>query len=89
MFRNLRHLSVGNNVYIGPHTEILASEKGLIIGDHVMIAEDVIINSSNHNFKNPNIPMDMQKQTTEKIEIKDDAWIGTRSIVLAGVTINK
>lgn len=89
LFRNLRHISVGNNVYIGHHTEILASEKGIKIGNNVMIAQHVILISFNHGYNKTGIPMNLQKQSTERIEIKDDVWIGARAIILPGVTIQK
>lgn len=89
LFRNLRYISVGDNVYIGHHTEILANKKGVIIGNHVMIAQDVLLISYNHGYDDKNITMDKQKETSGKIVIKDDVWIGARAIILPGVTINK
>ncbi len=87
-FRNLRYISLGNYVYIGHHAEILASKKGIKIGNHVMISPYVTLISQNHGYDKRNITMDLQKQTYQKIEIGDDVWIGAHTIILPGVTIN-
>lgn len=89
LFRNLKYISLGDYVYIGHHVEIIASEKGVNIGNHVMISPYVVMISQNHGVERSGVTMDIQKQTTKKIEIGDDVWIGTHAIILPGVTINK
>lgn len=89
LYRNLRYISVGNNVYIGHHSEILGSKKGIKIGNHVMISQYVLLISSNHAHDNPKIPMDLQPELTEKITIEDDVWVGSHSIILPGVIVHK
>lgn len=53
-----------------------------------MMAPEVIILSSNHEFKDRSTPMIMQGQRREEpVVICDDVWIGTRAIILPGVKI--
>ena len=70
----------------------------LFIGNYVSIANDVLfIISSDHNYKNiSTFPfkakcIDGEKEALSKgdIVVGDDVWIGTRSIILSGVTINQ
>ena len=54
-----------------------------------MINPHVILITQNHGMSEFHTPMYKQKQTSKKIIIKDDVWLGTRAIILPGVTINK
>lgn len=59
-----------------------------LIGAHVMMGPDVCILTKNHRFDRIDIPMDQQGMSNEKpVTICDDVWIGTRVIILPGVTI--
>ena len=76
---------LGNNSNLGLKCWILGEAE---IGDNVMMAQDVIILSSNHQFKDVTKPMMEQGQQPDKIvHIGDDVWIGVRSIILPGVRI--
>jgi acetyltransferase-like isoleucine patch superfamily enzyme len=78
-------LNIGNNVGIGPNTNIFGK---IIIGNNVMIAPNCTIVGGNHGILNNGIPMINQKNTTSgPIIIEDDVWIGANSIILDGVTI--
>ena len=46
-----------------------------------------IISSSNHNFKNSNIPFKQQGINLQKVTIGNNVWIGARVTILAGVKI--
>ena len=50
---------------------------------------DVLILNSNHLYQNPNILIRKQGIVYARVVIEDDVWIGTRSIILPGVTIGK
>jgi maltose O-acetyltransferase len=89
LFRNLRYISVGNNVYIGHNSEFYSSKKGIFIGNNVMIAQHVIVITANHNYDRYDIPMNKQGQEYRAIKINDDVWVGARAIILPGVTIGK
>lgn len=78
------------NVTIGSHCvinkNVLLDGRGtyLIIGDNVDIAQDVMIWSLTHDVNSPS-----HEAIKKKTEIEDHVWIGTRSIILAGVKIRK
>ena len=78
-------IDIGDRTTIGNYSFIYASKR-IIIGDDCMIAPFVYIVDSNHNSKS-NINMNLQDNLSEKIIIGNDVWIGTKAIILAGVTI--
>ncbi len=53
------------------------------------MAPDVIILTRNHKFDSVDTPIQEQGGTTKPVTICDDVWLGTRVIVLPGVTIGK
>lgn len=58
--------------------------KEITIGDNVAISHDVtIMDSDAHVIDYP------EYKVTKPIHIKDNVWIGTRAIILKGVTIGK
>jgi maltose O-acetyltransferase len=60
------------------------------IGNFVMIAPNVAIISSTHNFERTDIPMAFQGVTTsKKVIIEDDVWLGRNVVVMPGVRIRK
>jgi maltose O-acetyltransferase len=84
-FNSGRKVHLGDYSSIGEGSKIRGTVK---IGNHVMMGEDVIVISWNHEFSRTDIPMTQQGFQTEKpIVIGDDVWIGSRAIILAGVTI--
>lgn len=77
-------IRVGNNSGLGINCRI---GRGTTIGDNVMMGPDVIILTSNHIFDRTDIPMNLQGFEHKEVTIKNDVWIGTRAIILPGVTI--
>jgi acetyltransferase-like isoleucine patch superfamily enzyme len=79
-------LKVGNNSSIGTYNYIGCS--GYIeIGDNVMLGPRVGLYAENHIFDDLNVAIKDQGVERKFIKIEDDCWIGTNSIVLAGVTV--
>jgi maltose O-acetyltransferase len=79
-------VEIGNNSGIGDNAWLGAVK----IGDNVMMAPNVTILSRNHVFEDKLIPMSKQGVTEDNpVIISDDVWIGTRAIILPGVTIGK
>ena len=77
---------------IGDHSGIgMGSFIGIVkIGRDVMIGEQLMAISQNHEFSDTNIPMRKQGwQKDEPIVIEDDVWVGARVTILPGVTIGK
>lgn len=80
-------LVVGEHSYIGPGCNICPSVK---IRRYVMIASEVMIVGSDHNFDIPGIPIIFSGRPVHpETIIEDDVWIASRSTVLAGVRIGR
>ncbi len=71
--------AIGVDAYIGAQTSI---------GDNVMMGPEVKIFTSNHCFDRIDIPM-IEQGMSEILPVKigNDVWIGSRVIILPGVTI--
>lgn len=82
-----KFVSVGSNVYIGRRVSIYGGG-GVDIGNDVLIANDCVLMSRNHQFSRSQ-KINSQGFSYKKITIKDDVWLGTKVIVLAGVTIGE
>ncbi len=84
----------GMNIEIGDYSSIGANSvipNNTVIGKFVMMAPEVHIVANNHSFDETDIPMCFQgsiKGLTPTI-IKDDCWIGVRTIFTPGHTIGE
>lgn len=90
VFKNSENIVLGNNVYLGKHTEIDAAG-GVSIGNGVVFGPDVCIYSRTHNFDSADLaalPYD-NKFIVSPVTIKDYVWVGKRVLILPGVTIGK
>ena len=87
------NISIGNNVNLGYHPIIICSRSKIIIGNNVMFGPEVTIRGGNHRIDILGRTMISVRDCEKRIEddpgviIEDDVWIGTRAIILAGVTI--
>jgi len=83
-------LLIGEDTYIGPNTHI-SGTKGIInIGKKVMIADNVLISTVEHEYKNVMIPIKDQGDASRgNIFICDGSWIGQGSIIMSGVMVGK
>jgi maltose O-acetyltransferase len=82
-----RQISIGNNSSIGDRCLI---NSPVSIGNNVMMAQEVLMFTTNHRTDRNDIPMVNQgNKEAAKITICDDVWIGARVIILPGVTIGK
>lgn len=80
-------LIIGNNSGIGINAQI---SRGVSIGDNVMIAPEVVVLTTTHEYKKINIPMIEQgNRELKKVFIKNDVWIGQRAIILPGVVVEE
>jgi virginiamycin A acetyltransferase len=91
-------ITLGRNVSLnGPGMDIISNLNEVKIGNFCSIARNVAIQEYNHNFNNLSSYFMHQNMFNEtklndivskgSIEIKNDVWIGTQSIILSGVTI--
>ncbi|TXG87944.1 MAG: CatB-related O-acetyltransferase [Thermomicrobiales bacterium] len=81
----------GRNIRIGDYSGLGINCRlygPVSLGKHVMMGPDVVIMTSNHKSDRLDIPMTEQGGTgPDPVVIGDDVWIGTRVIILPGVTI--
>jgi acetyltransferase-like isoleucine patch superfamily enzyme len=81
-------LQMGPCSYIGRGSHLTALEPGdIVIGARVMIGPYCAINSVSHIFADAERPIQSQGLSSRPIVIGDDVWIGSHSIILAGVTL--
>lgn len=79
-------LHIGHHTRIGLHNTIIGP---VYIGNHVNLAQGVVISGLNHNFEDLTKRIDEQGISTSLITINDDVWIGANSVITTGVTIGK
>lgn len=85
-----RHITIGNDSIIGERSvldgrkQLPNSRGGLVIGDHVDIASEVMIWTSEHDIASTD-----WHAIEEKVVIEDYAFIGPRVIILPGVRVGK
>jgi acetyltransferase-like isoleucine patch superfamily enzyme len=83
-----RHITIGEDTIIGERATLdgrrqLANSQGrLVIGDHVDIASEVMIWTSQHDLSDPSM-----KAIEAPVTIGNYVFIGPRAIILPGVTI--
>lgn len=76
-------ISIGKDTIIGEKTTLDGRGK-LTIGNHVDIASEVMIYTSQHQINHPLFVADNQS-----VKIADYVFIGPRAIILPGLTIGK
>lgn len=85
-------ISIGNDVYIGPHA-MFRSIKDIKIGNKVLFGPHVYIMGGNHNYREIGQYMfDVKKKRDDDdlpVIIEDDTWIGCNVTILKGVTIGR
>ncbi len=85
-----RNIAIGEDSIVGEMTtldgrrQIEGSKGGITIGNHVDIASQVMIWTSEHDLQDPNF-----KPIEEPVVIEDYVFIGPRAIILPGVTIGR
>jgi len=90
-----RHISIGNDVFIGPGASFIALVSSITIGDKVMIGPNVTIRGGNHSTHIVGRMMadyclsDKLPQDDEPVVIETDVWVGTGAIILKGVRVGR
>lgn len=81
-------LNLGHATYIGEHCNIRASGCKINIGNDTMIANSVVMISTNHMMRR-GTPMRLQPWDYDRvgISIGNDCWIGSHSTILPGSVI--
>lgn len=81
-------IEIGNNVGIAQNCFIQVRGK-VRIDDNVILGPSVSIFSENHNYNNPELPVSIQGETRIGVTVEEGVWIGTRAVILDGVTVGK
>lgn len=79
-------LIIGDNVGIAANAFIAMRGK-LEIGDNTIFGPGVSIHCENHNFSDLKTPIRLQGATRKGVKIGKDCWIGSKAVILDGVTI--
>ncbi|MFC8620173.1 acyltransferase [Micromonospora purpureochromogenes] len=88
-------IELGSNVDLGYRPTLIAARARIRIGNNVMFGPEVTIRGGNHRTDQVGLPMiAVQKQPGDErydlgVTIEDDVWIGTRAVVLHGVTVGR
>lgn len=78
------------DIVIGCHTRIGIGNTVIgpvRIGDKVNLAQNVVISGLNHKYEDIKTAIADQGIDTQEVIIENDVWIGSNSIILAGVHI--
>jgi hypothetical protein len=79
------HVTVGDYcTLVGP---IFSTNGKVTIGNYVLISKDVVV--ADHPFAAPPDARSIARDGTSNIVIDDDAWIGTRAVILPGARIGR
>jgi maltose O-acetyltransferase len=80
-------IEIGDNSGIGINCRVCGPVK---IGNNVMMGPEVIVLTVSHKSDRTDIPMREQGHIEpEPVTIGDDVWIGTRVIIMPGITVGK
>lgn len=90
-----QNIYVGDNVNLGYRPILIAAQSKIVIGNQVLFGPQVTIRGGNHRIDLLGRHMASVKAKEKRPEddpgvvIEDDVWVGTRAIILAGVTIGR
>ena len=79
-------ITIGNHTRIGLGNTIIGP---VMIGNNVILAQNVVISALNHNFEDVLTTINQQGVKTDQIIIEDDVWVGANSVILSGVHIGE
>lgn len=77
------HLVLGDRTQVGFRV-VLDARGGLRVAEDVLLSSDTQLLTANHNLASD----DFERQVSP-IVIADHAWVATRAVVLAGVTVGR
>lgn len=85
-----KHIEIGEDSIIGERVtldgrrQLPGSQGGVTIGNHVDIASEAMVWTSEHNIHDPNF-----SAIEQPVTIEDYVFIGPRAIILPGITVAK
>jgi acetyltransferase-like isoleucine patch superfamily enzyme len=86
-------IEVGDYVSLNKGAILMASESRILIGNKVMFGPNVIVVGGDHNTSLVGRFMydvhEKRPQDDQDVIIEDDVWVGSRAIILKGVTVGR
>lgn len=80
-------VKLGVDVWLNRNV-MLAAEREISVGDHVMFANGCFIGDASHRFDDPDLPITWQGFTSKgPVRIGSNCWFGVNVVVTSGVTI--
>jgi acetyltransferase-like isoleucine patch superfamily enzyme len=86
VFNIVGELVLGNNVLFNNHST-LTCHREIVIGDNSWFGEGVKFYDHNHRYQDRNRPFTQQGYDDGKIEIGNNVWIGSNTVILKNVSI--
>lgn len=92
---NFPNIHVGHDVFLGRRPNLSAVHSKIVIGNKVMFGPEVSIKAGNHNtslvgrFMYDVGEREKRPEDDRGVVIEDDVWVGTRAVILDGVTIGR
>lgn len=83
--RNGAEIKIGDNTSLNHGCMVISHEK-IIIGKNVQFGPNVLIYDHDHDFRAKNGLKEL-KYKTSPVEIGDNVWIGTNTVILRGTRI--
>lgn len=80
------YVQIGDDCDVNTNVQIGAASGRIIMGNHVMIAANVVLRAANHGMAR-GIPMKHQRSIPGEIQIEDDVWIGSNAVITADVVL--
>lgn len=77
---------IGNNSLIGMGNTIIGP---IQIGNNVIFAQNIVASALNHEYRDPDQPIQAQPILKAPIIVEDDCWIAANAVITAGVKIGK
>lgn len=81
-------IQIGQRSWLGQFC-LIAGNGHVRIGNDVLIAAHVAINTVSHHCESCDIPISEQGIYCDPVTIEDDVWIGLRATILQGVTVGR
>lgn len=82
------YFEIGEHSFIGCNA-VLGAGGGIRIGDNVLVGQSVNMHAENHVFADPTRLIREQRVSYRGIVIEDNVWIGSRAVILDGVTVGR
>lgn len=87
MIKGCKNVQIGNNVFIGEMSSIVAYGGQILIGSETLIADNVYISARNHRFRKADQTIRAQGYKPGDVSIGEDVWLAHGAVVLAGSNI--